>query len=410
MRVPSVARVVVFVGLFSLPLAANAVNPPLSFTGGFSEPNCTQCHTGTVNPSGGSVAVVGAPAVYTPGSTIPIQVQIVDASAASWGFELSARFTNGSQAGSFTPNSTVSVRTGSWDGFAVQYASQGTAAVQTGSSFTFTVNWTAPADSTGGEIVFDAAGMAATSDPGTPGGRTYITEVRLAAGAPLVNAGGVVSAASFQGPLAGGELVSIFGANLTTGGPYAAAAFPLPMTLGSTDVRLNSIQCPLLYVSTTQINLQVPYGLSSNGSFPLVVGVNSLISAAQQLTFSETAPSIFNSAGTGAILHANYSAVSASNPATPGEIVLIFATGLGETVPPSTAGAAATSGLVTGVSVTIGGVTADVSYAGVAPGYAGLYQVNTTVPVTNPPLSGNVEVLLTAGAVTSPSGVTITVQ
>ncbi len=65
-----------FIGLFSLPLAANSVNPPLSDTGGFSEPNCTQCHTGTLNPSGGSVTILGLPAVYQPGAIIPIQVQI----------------------------------------------------------------------------------------------------------------------------------------------------------------------------------------------------------------------------------------------------------------------------------------------------------------------------------------------
>ncbi len=329
---------------------------------------------------------------------------------------MSARFTNGSQAGSFTPNNAVSVRTGSWDGFSsVQYAAQGTAAVQSGAQFVFTVYWTAPPDATGGEIVFNAAGVAANSNPNNAIGNTYTTETRAAPGAPQVNAGGVVSAASFQGSLAEGEIISIFGVNLTTGGPYQAGAFPLPQRLGPTNVRINNIPCPLFYVSSTQINAQVPYySYSANSSFPLVVGVSSLIST-QPVTFSTTAPAIFTPSATGtgpgSILHANYLPVSASNPATAGETVLIFATGLGETQPAGTAGQAALNGnVVAAVSVTIGGVNAAVSYAGVAPGYAGLYQVNTTVPVTNPRLSGNVEVLLTAGTVTSPSGVTITVQ
>jgi uncharacterized protein (TIGR03437 family) len=394
--------------LLALPLAANPVNPPLSFTGGFGEPNCGQCHTGTTATSGSNVMILGTPAIYSPGSTIPIQVQITD-SAANWGFELSARFTNGSQAGRFTPNNTVSVQTGTWKGFKnIQYAAQGAAAVQSGSSYTFSVNWTAPPDSTGGEIVFDAASVSAPSDPGTAVGQAYVAEARSAAGAPMINAAGVVSAASFQNSLAAGELISIFGANLTTGGPYAATGFPLPARLGATDVRINGVQCPLLYVSATQINAQVPFGYA--GPFSLFVAANSLISPTEQVSFSDTAPAIFSSAGAGAILHANYSAVSAANPATPGEIVLIYATGLGQTMPPSTAGLAAVSATVPAVSVTIGGATAFVNYAGVAPGYAGLYQVNTTVPVTNPPLSGNLQVALTVGAVTSPSGITITVQ
>jgi uncharacterized protein (TIGR03437 family) len=354
--------------------------------------------------------ILGVPAVYTPGSTLPIQVQITD-SGAIWGFELSARFTTGAQAGSFTPNSTVSVRTGAALGFPVQYAAQGTAAVQTASSFTFTVNWTTPPDSSGGEIVFDAAGVAGNDDGAVTGDHTYTAEVRSAAGAPQINSGGVVSAASFQGPIAGGELISIFGTNLSTGGPYAASAFPLPVTLGPTDVRIDGILCPLLYVSALQINAQVPNIPSSNSSqtFQLTVGVNSLINAAP-VTITNTAPAIFDSSGAGAVLHADFSPVSVSSPAKAGEIVLIYATGLGETNPQTNIGVAAASGLVAApVSVTIGGVNAFVNYAGVAPGYAGLYQVNTTIP-TNPPLSGNVEVLLTVGAVTSPSGVTITVQ
>src|SRR5580704_10194256 len=67
------ANLATVVFLCSLPLAANSVNPPLSFTGGFEEPNCTQCHTGTVNSAGGKVMILGVPAVYTPGSTLPIQ-------------------------------------------------------------------------------------------------------------------------------------------------------------------------------------------------------------------------------------------------------------------------------------------------------------------------------------------------
>jgi uncharacterized protein (TIGR03437 family) len=408
--------------IFSFSASANPINPPLAFTGGYSEPSCTQCHTGTVNPPGGSVSILGVPAVYQPGVTIPLQVQIADAAGASWGFELSARFANGSQAGSFTPSGTVSVAIATWDAFPVQYARPGAAAVQAGPKFFFNVNWTTPPDLSGGEVVFDAAGVAANNDRQASGDHTYTTEVRSAPGSPQVNIGGIVSAASYQSAFSPGQLISIFGTNLTTGGPYLATTFPLPITLGPTDVRLNGLACPLLYVSNTQINAQIPFSNFIPGSsLTLTVALNALTSLASPITIADTAPAIFTisqtgagsgtGSGPGAILHADYTPVSTSHPATAGEIVLIYATGLGQTLPATTEGLAATSGVVAApVYVTMGGAMANISYAGVAPTYAGLYQVNTTVPVTNPPLSGNVEVLLTAGAVTSRSGVTITVQ
>ncbi len=397
---------------FASPAAANSANPPLSFTGAFREPDCTQCHGGTPNRTGTNLVIANVPAVYTPGATVPIQVQITDPTAASWGFELSARFANGSQAGTFTPSAAVSVRTGSWGGFAVQYAANSVAVSQSGNGVTFMAMWTAPPDSSGGTVIFDAAGVSAASGTSSATGNTFTAEARSASGAPQINPGGVVSAASFQGSLAVGELVSIFGQNLSLGYTTAAASTPLPGTLDSTIVQLNNQPCPVLYVSPSQINVQLPFEYS--GALNLTVGVGRIVSPAIPVTLAATAPSIFASSGSGngagAILHADYSAVSSSHPAKAGEIVLVFATGLGRTNPPIVEGQGGTAGLVEApVSVTIGGVTAFVNYAGIAPGFAGLYQINTTVP-TNLQDAGNLAIYLTAGAVTSPSGVTITVQ
>src|SRR6185436_4504463 len=79
-------------------LAADARLPPTAHTGGFSEVTCARCHTGPVNPPGGRVVITPPPS-YTPGSTVPIQVTIQDPTMTRWGFELSARFSNGTQAG-----------------------------------------------------------------------------------------------------------------------------------------------------------------------------------------------------------------------------------------------------------------------------------------------------------------------
>jgi len=100
------------------------------------------------------------------------------------------------------------------------------------------------------------------------------------------------------------------------------------------------------------------------------------------------APGIFtiNSQGTGqgAILDAAYRLVDASNPAASGSFVLIYCTGLGSVTnpPPTGSPASLTDPSPTPMfpTVTIGGVSANVSFSGLAPGYVGLYQVNAQVP------------------------------
>ncbi len=99
-----------------------------------------------------------------------------------------------------------------------------------------------------------------------------------------------------------------------------------------------------------------------------------------------TAPALFTTSqtglGAGAFLHgADFSGVGSSSPATAGEVILLYATGLGAVSPAGQTGALASASSVTGtVTVTIGGQTAVVQYAGLAPGFAGLYQINVVVP------------------------------
>jgi uncharacterized protein (TIGR03437 family) len=392
--------------LVPFPLFANSTNVPAGSTGGFGEPTCVQCHTGTLNPASGKVSI-NAPALYTPGITQTLQVVITDSGAAAWGFELSARFTNGTQAGAFTPSSTVAVRTAN----SVQYAAQSSAAMQAGTQFQFNVSWTAPPDTTGGPVVFDVVGLAANDDTHSTD-RTYAAEAHSASAAPSVNANGVVSAASYQSPVGEGQLVSIFGQNLTAGGPYQAAGFPLPYTLGGTQVFFGGLPCAIVYASPEQINAQIPYGISA-GTVSLYVQENNTPGPPVSVTTVALAPALVTASATGtgpgAILHADYGPVTAARPATVGETVLIFATGLGQTTPQASIGAPAplNSQTVATVTVMIGGKNAPASYSGLAPGFAGLYQINAVIPS---PLSGIVEVLVTAGAGTSRSGVTVQIQ
>ncbi|MCH7979577.1 MAG: hypothetical protein IH935_11475, partial [Acidobacteria bacterium] len=113
--------------------------------------------------------------------------------------------------------------------------------------------------------------------------------------------------------------------------------------------------------------------------------------------------------GPGAILHADGSLVTSQNPAAPGEVIVIFCTGLGEVDPPLASGIPA--GLhrtVTPVTVTIDGVPAAVQFDGMAPGFVGLYQVNAVVPASTR-TSDDIPIVLTIGGRQSNPGKTVTI-
>jgi uncharacterized protein (TIGR03437 family) len=104
-----------------------------------------------------------------------------------------------------------------------------------------------------------------------------------------------------------------------------------------------------------------------------------------------TAPGIFtqnsSGGGVGVFLHANFSLITGASPALPGETILIFMTGLGAVKPTIVDGAPGptTSSILATMSVLIDNITSVVSYQGLAPGFAGLYQVNVTVPASVAP-------------------------
>jgi uncharacterized protein (TIGR03437 family) len=396
-------------------LAAHSTMPVVPKTNGFGESTCTSCHLGTaLNASGGSV-IARIPQFYTPGATYVIDVTVTDTTGGRgrWGFELAARFTDGSQAGSFTIMGTnTSVQMGSNN---VQYAGHYSAVRQTGSSYTYQVNWTAPSTANG-DIVFNAAGNAANGDGTNGGDHIYAAEFHsspMGAGPqPAVNGGGVVNAASFQSAISRGQLISIFGTNLSVGGPYSAGSIPLPTQLpfAGDEVKLGATSIPLIYVSAQQINAQIPMDMPDSGPQSLTATLGGRISTIENITLSPTSPAVFTTnqsgQGDGAILQTDFSAVDANHPARAGDTVLIYCSGLGATNPLVPNGAAGNGErVVATIGVTIGGRDALVNFAGAAPGFAGLYQINAVVPSG---ISGaSAEVIVSAGNGRSRSGVTV---
>jgi uncharacterized protein (TIGR03437 family) len=224
---------------------------------------------------------------------------------------------------------------------------------------------------------------------------------------PAINNGGVVEGASFRSSPTGGAIISIFGANLSEV-TQNASTIPLPTNLGGTSVTINGAAAPLFFVSPTQINLQVPSNLAP-GIAAVQVSRNGVNSPSQSVSIAAFSPAIFTvpsgGTGPGAILHNSTGVlVSSSAPAARGEFISIYCTGLGAVQPLIPAGTAGPSNppanTVTTPTVTIGGITAIPTFSGLAPSFAGLYQVNVQVP--QGVASGNaVQVSLTAGGVTS---------
>jgi glucosylceramidase len=218
--------------------------------------------------------------------------------------------------------------------------------------------------------------------------------------APAFPAIGAVNAAASKAALSPGELFSIYGTNLAAGAQQPSL-LPLPATMAAANVQIDGINAPLLYVSPLQINAQVPWEVST-GSATLTV-THDGVAASQTVTIAAAGPAIFTIDGThAAALNQDYSVNSQGNPVKAGQAILLFGTGQGAVSPPTVTGAAASgdtlSWAVAKVTATVGGSPAGVLFAGMAPGFAGLWQINLTVPAG---LSGAVPVIVTDAGVAS---------
>jgi uncharacterized protein (TIGR03437 family) len=194
-----------------------------------------------------------------------------------------------------------------------------------------------------------------------------------AAAQPAIDA--ILNGASFNATLAPGCWATIFGKNLAAGS-VTAQTVPLPTSLGNVSVTIGGVAAPLLYVSPTQINVLIPATVTipANTVVPVVVSSSSTASATYNIRLTRNAPAIFtrNGNGTGRALVFD-AAFSAVDTLKSQDTVILYATGLGPTD--------ASGKLTDLVTVMIGERAAQVSFAGLAPGFPGIYQLNVVVPV-----------------------------
>jgi uncharacterized protein (TIGR03437 family) len=228
---------------------------------------------------------------------------------------------------------------------------------------------------------------------------------------------GTVNDASYKTPVTPGSIAAVFGTNLSNGQASSAEPTPMPTTLGQSSFSVGGVAAPLYFVTPTQVNLQIPWELAGQSQTSIVATVGGNLSNTQTVPLAPFSPGIFtidsSGSGQGAILVSGTTNLAApGTPAARSGYISIYCTGLGAVSNQPATGLAASSNplsyALTLPTVSIGGVDSVVSYAGLAPGFAGLYQVNAIVPAAA--AQGNaIAVVLTIGNVAS-NGVTIAVQ
>ena len=244
-------------------------------------------------------------------------------------------------------------------------------------------------------------------EPGPGGG---VSDPQPLAVGTFVSPGGIVSAADpTNAQLSPGAIMSIYGAGLSH--TTMLAALPLPTNLGGTEVLVNNIPAPLIFVSPSQINFVVPWEASttSQSQGTVVVQNMEVQTAPSQVPLLSSAPSVFTlneqGIGQGAVLIAGTDVIAApvgafpgSRPAMRGEYVEIYATGLGPVDQPLPDGQPSSGPDSTILVPTVfwncertgpGNVSSTPTYVGLAPGFPGLYQINVQVPETTDVPSGN---------------------
>jgi uncharacterized protein (TIGR03437 family) len=241
--------------------------------------------------------------------------------------------------------------------------------------------------------------------------------------APVIASGGIVNSASIlPGPIAPGELISIYGSNFRVINGLQTSAVQnnsLPKVLGNVRVLFDATPGAITALTANQVNVFVPYFVAGSlgGPINVTVEMDGVQSAPVSVQVVSSAPGFFSvngsGSGQGAILNQDSSVNSSGNPAFRGSVISLFGTGEGLTNPalPDGALSVATpySMPISPVTVTIGGIPAIVQYAGAAPGLAtGVLQINAVIPMSVSP--GDVPISVTIGQVTTARQVTVAVQ
>ncbi len=261
------------------------------------------------------------------------------------------------------------------------------------------------------------ASYSATWQPGTTSAQMVVTlnanagtlapaTMQLAGGvsqnqaaAPTLVTGGTLNNVNpvVGDPLAPGTIAQVYGGNLASTS-VSPGVLPIPTSFNGTFALVGPNQVPLYYLSSGQLDVEIPSELAANQQYPIIVSVNGALTVPDTITVIPDAPGIVTyldgpapNVQDGAHIiaqhNADYSLVNAANPAKPGEYVTMYLVGMGATNPPVASGIAAPSSplaqLVDQPTLTVDGnvvPASDIAFAGLTPGSVSLYQITFKVP------------------------------
>lgn len=266
-------------------------------------------------------------------------------------------------------------------------------------------------------LLIDGSGRLWVSDTGNHRVR-LMTPVSAPAEVELAEAVVVNAASMLPGPVAPGMMVAVFAEGIGPEVPqpgFLDGHGRLSTRLGGAEVLFDGIAAPLFHAQSGQLNAQVPYEIAGRGTSRVEVRMEGELRARGAVAVAASAPALFTAGGgdgAAAVLNEDGSLNSEANPAARGSLVTLFATGEGLCDPAAGTGRPAAPPYgrpLLPVRLTMGGIEAEVVYAGRAPGFAGLMQINARVPAGFVP-TGWLALELTVGGAASQPGVNIAVR
>jgi uncharacterized protein (TIGR03437 family) len=412
-------------------LSHDLPGPGAGFSGAPGDSNCAECHgTGVLPNTSTANVTINFPSglTYSPGVKQHLQVVVTDAAAKRWGFEASPRAASKPQSTGAGTLATSDKNTQLYSSGGLRWIAHTFAGAGHGNTFEF--DWTPPATDIGPVIIYVSSNAGNGNGQADRGDHVYMANYTLTPATsggskPIISA--VVNGASFQPGIEEGSWVAITGQNLSVTtriwNPQTEIVNgTLPVSLDGVSVNINGKAAAVYFISPNQINVQAPSD-SAEGPVDVVVetGAGASDPAVAQLQKESPAFFLFDPQGRKYIAaliarsdggvdflgpNGLFGSALATRPAKPGEIIELYGTGFGPTNPVVPAGQVFSGAAPTTekVTVTIGGVTANVLFAGITS--SGLYQINVVVPNLPP---GDQKVTAMVGSAQSPDGTFVTV-
>jgi uncharacterized protein (TIGR03437 family) len=226
----------------------------------------------------------------------------------------------------------------------------------------------------------------------------------------------VLNSANLKGGVvAPGQVVSISGTSLGPSDPVLTPPGAWPTSLADVRVTVNGVAVPIRYASSSRLDVQMPFDLSGEARIQVSYGSNTspVVSVPVQSTFPGLFAERIGGQGQAKAANQDGSLNGGNNPAGRGSYISVYGVGLGTVTPFVPAGqvpplAGPLSAVTNALAASIGGVPATVTFAGLAPGYPGLYQINLQVPESV--LPGSREVIISNAGNASQSGLFVQVK